>query len=157
MKYRAPNWRTLTLTAALALTASGLFAFSKPAEMLVDGQHLDSDVAPVTTVSDRVYVPLRALASAIGGDTYSEGKTGAVTIVRGNQSIKLKVGDTHATVNGMPMTLKHAPFRVRGRVMIGLKAFARAFGVRVSYDHRTSRISVTTDSSTATAGTEPPE
>lgn len=157
MRYRDPNWRTLTLTAAIALLASGLFAFSKPAEMRVDGQRLQSDVAPVTTPRDKVYIPLRALASAIGADTYSEGKTGSVTIVRGNQSVKLKVGDTHVTVNGMPMTLKHAPFRVRGRVMIGLKAFARAFGVRVSYDHRTSRIEVTTDGSTSATGTQPAE
>jgi hypothetical protein len=156
MNYRTPNWRTLTLAAAVALLASGMLAFSKPAEMRVDGQHLDSDVSPITTTQDKVYVPLRALASAIGANTYSEGKTGAVTIIRGNQSVKLMVGDTHATVNGMPMTLKHAPFRVRGRVMIGLKAFARAFGVRVSYDHRTSRIDVTTDGS-ATTGTDPTE
>jgi hypothetical protein len=156
MNYRTPNWRTLTLAAAVALLASGMLAFSKPAVMRVDGQDLDSDVAPITTTQDKVYVPLRALASAIGANTYSEGKTGAVIVVRGNQSVKLTVGDTHATVNGMPMTLKHAPFRVRGRVMIGLKAFARAFGVRVSYDHRTSRIDVTTDGS-ATTGTDPTE
>ena len=50
------------------------------------------------------------------------------------------MGDTRATVNGMPLTLKHAPFRVRGRVMVELKAVARAFNVRASYDPRTARI-----------------
>jgi len=156
MTYRIPDWRTLGLTAAIALVASALFAFSKPAEMRVDGQHLDSDVAPITTVQGKVYVPLRALATAIGGDTYSQGKSGAVTVVRGNQSFKFAVGNRRITVNGMPLTLKRAPFRVRGRVMIGLRAFARAFGVRVGYDHRTSRIDIRTDNSTPT-GPQPAE
>ena len=63
--------------------------------------------------------------------------------VRG-QSVRLRVGDVHATVNGMPLTLEHAPFRVRGRVMIGLRAVARAFGVHASYDARKARIAVMT-------------
>ncbi len=58
--------------------------------------------------------------------------------------MRLKVGDTRATVNGMPLTLKHAPFRVRGRVMVELKAVASAFNVRATYDSRTARIDVLT-------------
>ena len=42
------------------------------------------------------------------------------------------------------MTMKNAPFRVRGRVMVGLKSVARAFNVRASYDPRTARIDVLT-------------
>ena len=54
------------------------------------------------------------------------------------------VGDVHATLNGMPLTLKHAPFRVRGRVMVALNVVARAFNVRATYDPRTARIDVLT-------------
>jgi hypothetical protein len=54
------------------------------------------------------------------------------------------VGDTHATVNGMPLTFKHAPFRVRGRVLISLDAVARALNVRASYNPRDARIEVVT-------------
>ena len=145
MTYRPLSARTLFTAASCALVASAVLAFSHPAEMRVDGQRLESDVPPVTTIQNKVYVPLRAVAQAIGADTYAEGKSGTITVVRGNDSIRLRVGDTHVSVNGMPMTLKHAPFRVRGRVMIGLRAFARAFGVRVSYDQRTERIDVSTD------------
>jgi len=135
----------ITLTAVAAAAASALLAFSRPVEMRVDGQPLISDVAPVTATGDRAYVPVRALATALGADTYSDQKTGEVTVIRGKQSVRLKVGDTRVTTNGMPITLKHAPFRVRGRIMIGLKAFARAFGVRVSYDKHASRIDIHTD------------
>lgn len=142
--YRVPSWRTLTVTAAVALVASALLAFSRPAVMMVDGQRVDSDVPPVTTTSDKVFVPLRSLADALGAQTSLDQKTGRIDVARGNQSLRVRVGDRHATLNGMPLTMKHPPFRVRGRVMISLKTVAAAFGVRVSYNPRTQRIDVLT-------------
>jgi hypothetical protein len=144
MTYRKPAWQTIVLTAVAATMASGLLAFSRPVEMRVDGQTLASDVSPVTTAPDKVYVPLRPLAEALGATTSENNETGEVAVSRGDRSLRVKVGDVHASYNGMPLTLKHAPFRVKGRVMIGMKAFARAFGVRVSYDKRTSRVDVQT-------------
>ena len=112
--------------------------------MMVDGERVESDVPPVTATSDRVFVPLRSLADALGAQTDIDAQTGRIDVVRGNQSLRVRVGDPHATLNGMPLTLKHPPFRVRGRVMISLKTVAAAFGVRVSYDPRTQRIDVLT-------------
>ena len=149
MKYRRPAWQTIVLTVVVATMASALLAFSRPVEMRVNGQTLQRDVSPVTTAADKVYVPLRPLAEALGAVTTENTQTGEVTVSRGDQSLRVKVGDVHATFNGMPMTLKHPPFRVRGRVMIGMKAFGRAFGVRVSYDKRTSRVDVQTGVTTA--------
>ncbi|HEY8298755.1 MAG TPA: copper amine oxidase N-terminal domain-containing protein [Candidatus Baltobacteraceae bacterium] len=135
---------TMAITAVIALAVSMTLAFSRPVEVRVDGQRLLSDVPPVSTVSDRVYVALRPLGDALGAVTHYDEKTGQIDVVRGDQTLKLRVGDTHATLNGMPMTLKHTPFRVRGRVMVNIKSLARAFGVRVRYDKRTARIDVQT-------------
>ena len=132
------------MTALVAIVASGLLAFSRPAVIMVDGQRVESDVPPVTTTADRVFVPLRSVADALGAQTDLDDKTGRIDVVRGNQSLRVRIGDTHATLNGMPLTLKHPPFRVRGRVMISLKTVASAFGVRASYDPRTQRIDVLT-------------
>ncbi|MBV8154738.1 MAG: copper amine oxidase N-terminal domain-containing protein [Candidatus Eremiobacteraeota bacterium] len=144
MTYRAPSWRTTCLTAVVATMVSGLLAFSRPAIMMVDGQRIDSDVPPVTTTSDKVFVPIRSIADALGAETQVDEQTGRIDVIRGNQSLRLRVGDVHATLNGMPLTMKHPPFRVRGRVMISLKTVATAFGVRVGYDRRTERIDVLT-------------
>jgi len=142
MTYRRPTIQTLVLTTVIATIASALFAFSRPAIMLVDGTRVESDVPPVTTSADKVYVPLRSVADALGAETTVEGDR--VYVSRGGQSLRLRIGDEHATVNGMPLTLKHAPFRVRGRVMIALKAIASAFGVEAHYDSRNARIDVIT-------------
>lgn len=136
--------RRVIVVGSLALFASVLLAFSRPIEMLVDGERVDADVAPVTTASEKVYVPLRSIADALGAQTESDGKDGAVSVVLGAQSLRLRVGDRHATVDGMPFTLKHSPFRVRGRVMVSLDAVARALHVHARYDMRNARIEVIT-------------
>ena len=144
MKYRALSWQSLTLTAVIALVASALFAFSRPTVMMVDGERVDSDVPPVTASADKVFVPLRSIADALGADTVVDEKSGVIAVVRGSQSLRLKVGDERATFNGMPMTLHHAPFRVRGRVMVSLRTIEQAFNVRATYDPRTARIDMLT-------------
>ena len=69
MKYRRPAWQTIVLTVVVATMASALLAFSRPVEMRVNGQTLQRDVSPVTTAADKVYVPLRPLAEALGAVT----------------------------------------------------------------------------------------
>lgn len=142
MTYRWPRPQTLAITAALAAIVAALLTFSRPVEMLVDGQRVTSDVPPVTTARDRVYVPLRSIADALGAKTVVQGDT--IFVLRGRQSLRVIVGNKRATIDGMPFTLQHAPFRVRGRVMIGLKPISDAFGVRAYYNVRTGRVELLT-------------
>ncbi|HEY9179394.1 MAG TPA: copper amine oxidase N-terminal domain-containing protein, partial [Candidatus Baltobacteraceae bacterium] len=118
-------------------------AFSNPVEVRVDGQPVISDVPPVTTPKG-VFVPLRPVGDALGAETHYEHKSGDVLITRGDQTLHLKVGSTRAKINGMPVTLKHAPFRVRGRVMVSLHAVQQVFGVRVKFNKMTARVDVNT-------------
>ena len=142
MTYRRPAVSTLVLTAAIGLIASGLLALSHPVQMMVDGQTVESDVPPITTVGHQAYVPLRSIADALGANTTVRGNT--VYVARGKQTLRVVVGDRHAALDGMPMTFKEAPFRVRGRVMVTTHAIARAFGIYVHYNVRTARIDVIT-------------
>ena|SRR5438270_2010329 len=145
MRYERPAWVTLAITSAIALAISLMLALSRPVEMRVDGQRLLSDVAPVTAgVSDTVFIPLRPLGEALGAETKYDEKSGVIDVVRGQEHLHLKVGSRDATLNGARMTLHQPPFRVRGRAMVSLKAVARAFNLRVSYDPRTARIDVNT-------------
>lgn len=140
MRYRWPRAQTLVLTAVVAALCGGIVTLSRPVEMMVDGQRVESDVPPVTTASQRIYVPLRSIADALGAETILQGDR--VYVVRGTQSLRVQVGSTKGTINGMPFTMVHAPFRVRGRVMIGLKPITDAFGVRATYDTRTARVEI---------------
>jgi hypothetical protein len=84
------------------------------------------------------------VSDALGAETRYEHKSGDVVITRGDQTLHLKVGSTHAKINGMPLTLKHAPFRVRGRVMVSLHAVQQVFGVRVKFNKMTARVDLNT-------------
>lgn len=142
--YGAFGWQSFALVLICALVTSSLLAFSRPIVMLVDGERVDTDVPPVTTANAKAFIPLRSIADALGAETEVDGKTGEISVVLGGQTLTLRVGDTHATVNGMPLTLKHAPFEVRGRVLVSLDAVARALNVRAKYDPREARIEVMT-------------
>lgn len=142
--YGALRWQTMAVLLIAALATSALLAFSRPIVMLVDGERVDSDVTPVTIGNSKAFVPLRSIADALGAETEVDPKTGKISVVLGGQALTLRVGETRATVNGVPFTLKHAPFRVRGRVLVSLDAVARALNVRASYDPREARIEVVT-------------
>lgn len=154
MTYRLPAPSSIILVAVIALIASGLLALSHPVQMMVDGQAVESDVPPITTVGNKAYVPLRSIADALGAATTSHGDT--VYVVRGKQSLRVVVGSRHGSLDGMPMTFEKAPFRVRGRVMVSTHTIARAFGIYVDYNVRTARIDVITPGiGQASAATEP--
>lgn len=141
MQYSWPRPQTLALTTVFAAAAAMMLTFSRPVEMMVDGVRVQSDVPPVTTSSKEVFVPLRSIAEALGSQIVAE-KGGVIVVVRGNQSLRLAVGDRHALLNSMPFTFHRAPFRVRGRVMVSLNAISRAFNVKTNYDPRTARVDV---------------
>jgi hypothetical protein len=142
--YGGSTWQSLGVVALCALFAASMLTFSRPIVMLVDGERVDTDVAPVTTANAKAFVPLRSVADALGAETEVDARAGTISVILGSQTLTVRVGDAHATVNGMPLTLKHAPFRVRGRVLISLDAVARALNVRARYNAREARIEVIT-------------
>lgn len=142
--YAPLGWRTLVLIAIVALFVSAFLAFSRPVVMLVDGERVDTDVPPVTTETDHVYVPLRSVADALGAEMQTDPKIGKIYVTLGGETLSLHVGDRRAYVNAIPFTLRRAPFVVRGRVMVPLDAVAHSLKVRAKYDQREGRIEVNT-------------
>ncbi len=138
-----PSRRLVAVTASVASIASLFCALGQPAALSVDGQRIVSDVPPVTAAG-RAYVPIRAVAEGLGGATNYDAKSGNVVVTRGADVLRMKVGSLDAKLNGKELTLKRAPFVVRGRAMVGLNLVKRAFGSVVAYDARDRKIDVTT-------------
>jgi hypothetical protein len=146
---RPLSLRSLVFTAGLALAASSALAFSRPADILIDGQKVTSDVPPVTTIH-QAFLPLRAVTAGIGAQLSYNAKTRTVLVVHGTDRLKLRVGQHTATLNGRQIELSHAPFTVRGRTMVATRTVERALGPKVRYNPRKSTIDVyTTDTSVA--------
>ncbi|MBV8073961.1 MAG: copper amine oxidase N-terminal domain-containing protein [Candidatus Eremiobacteraeota bacterium] len=147
--------RSLVATAAVALAASTALAFSRPATLVIDGQRVESDVPPVTQ-NHEAYVPLRAVTTGIGAEMTYDKATRTIDVTRGADRLKLRLGERTALLNGRTVSLKHAPFAVRGRTMVAARTIERALGPKVRYDQRKATIDVfTTDTSVAADGGDP--
>jgi hypothetical protein len=104
-----------------------------------------ADVPPVTTAKT-AYVPLRAIAETLGATANYDAKTGSIELIRNDDTMRLRVGDRSASLNGKKLTLKYAPFSVRGRTMVPLQVIASAFRTHVHYDTGHAQIDVMTGS-----------
>ncbi len=141
--FRAPGARSIVVTTVLAASAAALSALSHPAALRIDGERMVSDVPPVTTAKG-AYVPLRIVAQSFGAETSYDPKTGTVELVRANDTLRLHVGDRQATFNGRKLTLKAAPFSIRGRTMVALSTVASTFRTKVRYEPARANIDVMT-------------
>ncbi len=150
-----PSRRLVVTTTVLATIAAVGMAISRPTSLTVDGQRIVSDVPPVTQAHE-AFVPLRAVAEGLGADMDYDAKTGTVQLSRGNDVLKMHLGETQATLNGHALQLAHAPFEVRGRTMVGLGVIARALGSHVRYDQTRANIDVVTPGSSENTGPDTP-
>ena len=153
---RFPSLKSVGLTAGIAVFAATVGSLSAPVSVRVDGRSMVSDVPPVTTAKG-TYLPLRVVAESLGADTNYDTKTGTIELVRDGNTLRLRSGDRVATLNGRKMTLRSAPFSVRGRTMVPTTTIARAFKTRVNYDPSHAVVDViTTDSEEAGAQNDAP-
>lgn len=137
--------RNLVLATTFIATIASLATMAAQAPSLrIDGVKITSDVPPVTSLKGEAFLPLRAVAEALGAEMSFNPKTGVIRLVRDKDRLLLRVGDRHATFNGSKLTLRHAPFIVRGRTMVGMYAISRAFSSKVSYDRARAKIEVRT-------------
>ena len=139
-----PSGRLIATTAATALVASLALVLSTPATIIVDGQRVAADVAPVTTPDGATYLPLRAMADAAGAQTAYDHATGETVVRRGTDVLVLRPGTTVARSNGHGITLAHAPFTVHGRIMVAGATLTDAFGSTIRYDAKRGRVIVRT-------------
>ena len=143
LSLRFPSRRTVGSTVVVSAFAAALTSLSHPASLRIDGLRTVSDVPPVTTAKG-AYVPLRVVAESLGAETNYDAKSGTIELTRANDLLRIHVGDRVATLNGKKLTLKTAPFAVRGRTMVSLNVIARALKTNVRYDVSRAKIDVMT-------------
>jgi hypothetical protein len=107
----------------------------------VNGEIVRFDVQPF--VQDGVpLTPLRHLFEHVGAEVswVHETKTAEA---QGAKSIRVRIGDVMATVDGKPVQLEYPAFIKRGRTIIPLSFVREALDVEVSYDKGTGHVLIT--------------
>jgi hypothetical protein len=140
----------VVLTAAMTMTAFGAEADSvKEApdiKIVIDGALTSYKNVPVS-VNGSNLLPLRELLVNLGvpnDDDHIIYKSAdkSVTIIYGQTTILLKIGDTTAYVNGEPIKLNAAPILYKNSTFIPIRFVAEAMGKKVVWDGKTRTVLV---------------
>ena len=101
-------------------------------DMVVDNEVVAGDAAPYVADS-RTMVPIRVLSETFGADVDYDDATSTVTIVDGDTTIVMTIGETTYTVNGEEQTMDVAPVIGSGdRTYVPVRFVAEALGYKVT-------------------------
>lgn len=140
------KWRFLLAGLLLAL---GL-GLAQPADaavrLEVDGQAIQLDQPPVIT-SDRVLVPMRALAEALDAEVTWDNAARQMISVRGDDTLTLTIDNHVMWRNGEAIALDVAPTILNGRTLAPVRAVSEGFDADVYWDHAAQTVRIVTDQS----------
>jgi len=109
----------------------------------VDGRTLVFDQAPIME-NDRVLVPIRALAEAIGASVQWQGETERVTTIKGTDVLSLQIGNYVMRKNARAIRLEVAPKIVGDRTLVPVRAVSEGYNAQVDWDGAAQKVIVKT-------------
>jgi uncharacterized protein YkwD len=124
--------------------ASPVYAAESPVKVLVDGRELKADVPP-QIIDGRVMLPARAVFEEMGAVVaWSEG-SGLIQAVRGDMTVKIRVGEPVMYVNGRQVDLPGGvvPQIIDGRTLFPVRAAADSLDLAVEWDEASRTVTLT--------------
>lgn len=139
---------TATTTAPAATVQKSTITFTlNSKDWTIDGKKQPAmDVAPILD-HDRVYLPIRYIATALGIDQKDikwDAKTKQVTITHDGKVVKMTVGQNQLDVDGKKVDIDGAPINRDSRVYLPVSQVAKAFpGIDIKWDNTTKTATIT--------------
>lgn len=101
----------------------------------LDGEQLRFDVPPVIQ-KGRTMVPLRLIFEKLGAQVNWDGETKTVTATKSGISLKMRIGDKFAEVNGRWVELEVPAGVINGRTLVPLRFVSEAMGADVLWNEQ---------------------
>ena len=103
--------------------------------VFLDGARINFEDQAPAIVNERTLVPLRAIFEALGAKVEWDGATKTVTAVRGQDTVKLTIGDTKLYKNGQVAYELDVPAQIMGGgfTMVPVRAISESFGCKVDW------------------------
>ena len=136
--------RFLIAVCIVAVIFSVVASAKEEITVFVDDQRIEFDVSPAI-VDSRTIVPLRAIFEALGATVEWDGATSTCTAKRGDDTVKLTVGEDVMYVNGEGKKLDVTAMLVNDRTMVPLRAVSEAFDCKVTWYPMTRTAAVLSD------------
>ncbi len=130
-------------TAPVQQQVTAVFKVGAPSYS-VNGIEETLDVSPYIK-DDRVMVPLRAVANAVGipDSSIIWDPSGNIILTRDNLVTKLAIGSETLLANGTEITMDVAPEIVSGRTMLPISWVSQALGLSASWDEAAQTVTIT--------------
>jgi len=112
-----------------------------------DGSNVLLDAAP-TIMRSRTFLPIRAVAEALGGTVGWDEATRTVTVTLGGHQVSLQIGSSVATLDGTRRPIDSAdalvvPVIVSGRTLLPVRFVAESLGCKVDWLAAEQKITIT--------------
>ncbi len=105
--------------------------------VLVDNTPIFFDASPFIDQNNRVMVPLRAIGEALGSTVQWNPATKQISMLKGDKTSLLTVGQKTATVNGATMQMDTSPVITQSRTMVPVRFVSQFLGADVHWENRT--------------------
>lgn len=109
--------------------------------VLIGKKPLVFDSAPVI-VNNRVLVPMRTIFDQMGAKIEWDDSKKQVTAVKGNKTVKLRIGDTVANINDSEIMLDSPAIIVNGRTMIPIRFICSSLDVEVNWSDKDKTVNI---------------
>lgn len=125
-----------TLVPATAKSASG-----NTITVTVNGTPVVFDQPPVI-ISGRTITPMRAIFEAMGAQVNWDGAKQTVTVTKGGTTIKVKIGNSQATVNDAAKTLDVPAQIINNRTLVPIRFISESLGARVDWTENSHTVTI---------------
>lgn len=109
---------------------------SSDIKVMVDGNYIAFDQPPIID-KGRTLVPFRAIFEALGAEVQWDDRTKTATGVKGNNVVKLQVGNRFAMINGREVLLDVEPITLNGRTLVPARFSGESLDASVEWDSQT--------------------
>lgn len=99
--------------------------------MMINGDLISN--ANIIIKNGTTLVPLRIISEQLKADVAWNAKTKTITIVKGNNTIEMKVGNKSAKLNNKSFKMNVAPQIINGYTYVPIRAVAECFNADVGY------------------------
>ncbi|GKX29564.1 hypothetical protein SH1V18_20440 [Vallitalea longa] len=115
-----------------------------PISVKINDNYILMDTEPLL-IDNTLYVPLRAIVTALNAEIVWDGETHKITISEGENKIELSLDSNIAYVNGHQFELDIAPPLINNRTMVPIRFFAESMACTVNYNQKVYTVEISRD------------
>ena len=135
---------SIILAFSLILISGITASASNNVTVNVNGTTIEFDQPPIIK-NDRVFVPVRAIAEALGADVMWNDDTSQITIMDAvvDNGVSFYIDSISCKSNGVDLLIDAAPFIENGRTMLPLRALSQTLGCLVEWVDSSKTVNIT--------------